>query len=111
MYNSANPWLLVLVSIVAEFLGTVALRYSDGFALFFPALISIGMYVAAIYLMALASTSLGIGLLYSCWAVGSAVLITVGSLILFEEKFSSQKSIGMIFALVALFLLNIGGEA
>lgn len=111
MYYVTNPWFLVLISIAAEFLGTMFLRYSNGFVLFLPASISICMYGVAIYFMALASMSIGIGVLYSYWAVGSAVLITVGSLLLFEEKFSTQKSLGMVFALAALFFLNTGEKA
>ncbi len=61
-------WLVLAASVVAEVLGTLALRYADGFTKPLPSAAVVVCYACAIWLMSLAVRHLEMGLTYAVWA-------------------------------------------
>lgn len=72
---------LLALAIVAEVLGTVALRMSDGFSKPLPSIGAVLGYVLAFALLAPVLKELDIGLVYAIWAgVGTALIAVIGVL-------------------------------
>lgn len=72
---------LLALAILAEVLGTVALRMSDGFSRPLPSFAAVVGYVLAFALLAPVLKELDIGLVYAIWAgVGTAMIAVIGVL-------------------------------
>lgn len=72
---------LLALAIIAEVLGTVALRMSDGFSRPLPAVGAVLGYLLAFALLAPVLKELDIGLVYAIWAgVGTALIAVIGVL-------------------------------
>lgn len=101
-------WFIIGISVVFEFVGTMALKYSNGFSLFWPSLVTVLFYAGAVGLMAVASKVLDVSIMYSLWASSSAALIAVGSYWLFSEHFTVYKATGVGLLIASIFVLNLG---
>jgi small multidrug resistance pump len=102
-------WLLVAVSVIAEVVGTVALKYSDGFSKVFPSGAAATCYALAIWLMAVAMRHLDMGITYAVWAAsGSAATALVG-IAFFGEQLGTVKALGLVCVVGGVVMLNVGG--
>jgi small multidrug resistance pump len=107
MRYHALAWLLLAASISAEVVGTIALRYADGFTRLWPSLAVGSLYALAIWLMSLSVRHLEVGLAYAVWAgVGTALTAVVGML-WFGESFHSTRLIGLAFVVAGVICLNL----
>ena len=97
-------WIYLAAAIATEVVGTVFLKFSDGFARPMPSLIVIVTYVLSIWLTALAVKGLEISLVYAIWAgVGTAAIAVIGMAALGE-------SINMLkVASIALVIAGVVG--
>ena len=103
-------WLLVAASVVAEVVGTVALKYSGGFSRIIPSGIAASCYGLAIWLMAVAMRQLDMGITYAVWAAsGTAVTALVG-VALFGEHMGTLKVMGLVCVVSGVVMLNLGGQ-
>ena len=78
MRSHALAWLLLAASIAAEVVGTIALRYADGFTRLWPSLAVGSLYALAIWLMSLSVQHLEVGLAYAVWAGVGTILAWEG---------------------------------
>jgi small multidrug resistance pump len=72
-------WIYLSAAIATEVIGTVFLRFTDGFTRPLPSTVVVVMYVVSLWLTALALKSLEISLAYAIWAgVGTAAVAVIG---------------------------------
>jgi small multidrug resistance pump len=72
-------WIYLSAAITTEVIGTVFLRFTDGFTRPAPSAVVIVTYVASLWLTALALKGLEISLAYAVWAgVGTAAIAVIG---------------------------------
>jgi small multidrug resistance pump len=110
MNSSLWAWLLIAASVVAEVVGTVALKYSDGFTKLIPSGTAASCYAVAIWLMAVAMRQLDMGITYAVWAAsGTAVTALVG-VALFGEHMGTVKLMGLVCVVAGVVMLNLGGQ-
>ena len=101
--------LLLSAAIVAEVVGTIALRDSHGFSRPLPTLVVVAGYALSFWLLALVLRDLPVGYVYAVWsAVGTALIAVVG-ILAFGEPSSVVKfaSLGLIVA--GVVGLNLAG--
>ncbi|GCL65524.1 DMT family transporter [Pseudaquabacterium pictum] len=107
MDSQKFSWLVLAASVLAEVLGTLALRYAASFTKFWPSAAVVACYSCAIWLMSVAVKQLEMGLAYAVWAgVGTALTALLG-MIWFGEASSALRIAGLgciVFGLVALNL-------
>ena len=109
MNPSLSAWLLVAASVIAEVVGTVALKYSDGFSKVFPSGAAATCYALAIWLMAVAMRHLDMGVTYAVWAAtGTAATALVG-IALFGEQLGTVKALGLVCVVGGVVMLHVGG--
>lgn len=103
-------WLLIAASVVAEVVGTVALKYSDGFSKLIPSGTAACCYGLAIWLMAVAMRQLEMGITYAVWAAsGTAVTALVGA-VLFGEHMGALKVAGLVCVVGGIVMINLSGQ-
>jgi small multidrug resistance pump len=110
MNPSLLAWLLVAVSVVAEVIGTVALKYSDGFSKVVPSGAAAACYGLAIWLMAVAMRHLDMGITYAVWAASGTAATALVGILFFGEQAGSMKMLGLVCVVGGVVMLNLGGE-
>lgn len=108
MNPSLLAWLLVGASVVAEVVGTVALKYSDGFSKVLPSGAAATCYALAIWLMAVAMRHLEMGITYAVWAGCGTAATALVAIALFGEPLGTVKALGLFCVIGGVVMLNVG---
>ncbi len=102
-------WILLILSILAEVVGTLCLKWSEGFARLWPTVGMIVLYIATIVLLTLSAKTLDLGLAYAIWAGVSVAGVAVCGVILFHEPLNAYRVIGIMAIIVGVLVLNLKG--
>lgn len=96
-------------AILAEVLGTTAMKYSDGFSKLWPSLITGFSYAVAFALLAQTLKTMSVGTTYAIWSgVGTAAIAVIG-IVFIGESVSAAKIMGILLVIFGVILLNVGG--
>ncbi|KAF1050409.1 MAG: Multidrug transporter EmrE [Burkholderia gladioli] len=101
----AFAWLAM--SIVAEVIGTSALRASDGFTRLWPTLIVIAGYGLAFYGLSLTLKTMPVGIVYAIWSGAGIVLITLVAIALYGQVPDLPTVIGLALIIAGVVVLNL----
>ncbi|MCZ4096224.1 multidrug efflux SMR transporter [Streptomyces sp. So13.3] len=97
-------------AIIAEILGTTAMKYSDGFSRLWPSAITVTGYVIAFALLAQTLKTVEVGTAYAIWAgVGTAMIAAIGMVFLGEAA-NAAKVLGVLLVIAGVIVLNLGGS-
>jgi small multidrug resistance pump len=102
-----SPWLLLSITIVAEVIGTVALRFSDGFTRLWPSVICVVAYVFTFYGLAVTVRELPLGLVYAIWAGAGTALVAVIGMAALGETVSGLKIVSLALVVAGIVGLNL----
>lgn len=102
-----TPWLYLGTAIVAEVIGTSALKASDGFTRLWPSVIVVVGYACAFWLLALTLRSIPVGVAYAIWAGLGIVLIALVGVVLFGQKLDAGAVIGMGLIVAGVVVMNV----
>jgi small multidrug resistance pump len=102
-------WVTLVGAIMAEVLGTTALKYSDGFSKLWPSLGTTAGYLIAFALLAQTLKTMSVGTAYAVWSgVGTAAIAAIGMVFLGEAA-SAAKLVGIALVIAGVLVLNLGG--
>jgi small multidrug resistance pump len=102
-------WIYLSAAIATEVVGTVFLRYTDGFTKLSPSILVLVTYVASLWLTALALRQLEISLAYAVWAgVGTAAVAVIGMAAL-GESVNALKLASIALVISGVIGLNLSG--
>lgn len=107
MNSVLTAWLVLGASIISEVAGTVALKQSVGFTKPGPALLAGSLYVAAVWLMAIAMRHLEMGVTYAVWAASGTAITALVGIAIYGEQASVHKLAGILLVLLGVFVLSI----
>jgi small multidrug resistance pump len=107
---SVSPWLLLAVSILAEVVGTVALRVSEGFTRPVPSTLCVVAYLFTFYGLAVTVRELPLGLVYAIWAGAGTALVAVIGTVAFGEAISGLKVVSLALVVAGIVGLNLSGS-
>lgn len=107
MTLAVNPWLLLGLAIVAEVIGTSALKASDGFTRLGPALIVVVGYAVSFYCLSLVLRSIPVGVTYAVWSGLGIVLITLVAYVVYHQTIDLAGLIGMGLIVAGVLVLNL----
>lgn len=94
-------------AILAEVIGTTALKASNGFTRLGPVLLVVAGYGLAFFLMSLTLRSLSVGFVYAVWSGVGIVLVTAAGAVLFGEKVDLPGALGMALIVAGVVVLNV----
>ncbi len=110
MSSILMAWLLLATSVLAEVIGTIALKFSNGFT-HLPATISAACcFLIAIWLMSITLKHIEMGITYAVWAGSATGLLAVLGIVMYGESISLSKLIGMLLVIVGVIVLNLGSQ-
>jgi small multidrug resistance pump len=106
-------YLYLAIAIVAEVIGTSALKAAEGFTRPGPSLVVIVGYGAAFYFLSLALKTIPVGIAYAIWSGVGVALITLIGWVVFRQRLDAPALAGLalIVAGVAVIQVFSGAEA
>lgn len=102
-----NAWMILGLAIVAEVIGTSALKASEGFTRWWPSLLVVLGYAVAFYCLSLVLKSIPVGVAYAIWSGLGIVLITVAAFLLYGQRIDLAGLIGMGLIVAGVVVLNV----
>jgi len=105
----APPWLLLLLAIAAEVIGTSCLRLSAGMSRPLPALVVLAAYGTAMVLLARVVQTMPLGLTYALWSGIGIVAITLVGVVAYRQIPSGGQLFGMALIAAGVVIVNLNG--
>ena len=102
-----NPWLLLLVAILSEVIGTSALKASDGFSKLWPVLTVIVGYSLSFYCLSLVLRTIQVGVAYAVWSGVGILLITLVGWLVMGQKLDAGAIAGILLILSGVIVMNL----
>lgn len=106
-----NAWMILGLAIVAEVIGTTALKASESFTRLVPSLIVVVGYGVAFYCLSLVLKSVPVGIAYAVWSGLGIVLITAVAWLLYGQRIDLAGVIGMSLIIAGVVVLNVFSKA
>ena len=108
--TSPNPWLLLLLAVSAEIVGTSCLKLTQGFSRPWPTLLVLVAYGIAFLLLSRVVDTIPLGITYALWSgIGIVAIVVVGVLVYRQIPTPAQLvGIGLITA--GVITVNLGGQ-
>jgi len=99
--------LALAIAIVAEVIGTSALKASAGFSRPWPSLVVAAGYGTAFYFLSLALRQIPVGVAYAVWSGVGTVLIALVGVLLFRQKIDLAGMLGIALIIAGVLVLNL----
>ena len=107
---SPNPWLLLLLAVSAEIVGTSCLKLTQGFSRPWPTVLVLVAYGIAFLLLSRVVDTIPLGITYALWSgIGIVAIVLIGVLAYRQVPTPAQLvGIGLITA--GVITVNLGGQ-
>ena len=103
-------WILLVVAILLEVVGTTNMKLSEGFSRLGPSLLVLVFYGLSIVALTFAVNRLDVSVAYAVWSgLGTALVALVG-VFLFREPLTATKMAALALIIVGVAMLHLTGE-
>jgi small multidrug resistance pump len=102
-----NAFLLLILAIVSEVIGSAALKASEGFTRLGPSVVVAVGYGLAFYLLASSLRQIPLGSAYAIWSGLGTVGTAIIGVFVFREAFGAVQLAGMALIVVGVAVLNL----
>ena len=99
-------WVHLMVAIIAEVVGTSALKASDGFSRPVPLLITVAAYAVAFFFLALTLRTIPMGIAYAVWSGIGIVLISLVGWLMFRQSLDAPALVGLGLIIAGVVVIN-----
>lgn len=100
-------WIHLFIAGIFEVIWAIGLKYSNGFTVLVPSIITAIFMIASYYYLALALKSLPIGTAYAIWTgIGTVGTVILG-IILFKEPATATRLVCITMILLGIIGLKI----
>ena len=107
---SPNPWLLLLLAVSAEIVGTSCLKLTQGFSRPLPTLVVLGAYATSMLLLSRVVQSIPLGITYALWSgIGIVAIVLVG-LLAYRQVPTTAQLLGIGLITAGVIVVNLGGQ-
>ncbi|WP_413587502.1 DMT family transporter [Bdellovibrio sp. HCB274] len=104
------PYAYLAAAIIFEILGTIGMKYADGFTRLIPSVLMVLCFAISFFCITFALKTLPVSVVYAIWAgVGTAIMAVLG-LVIFNEPLPMQKVLATSLIVLGVVMLNFSGE-
>jgi len=100
-------YVYLLVAIVAEVIGTSALKASEGFSRLLPGALVVLGYGIAFYCLSQVLKSIPVGVTYALWSGVGIVLISGVGVVVYKQALDLPAIIGMALIIAGVAVINL----
>lgn len=101
------PYLILMLAVLAETIGTTALQASQQFSRPLPSAIVVVAYGAAFYLLAIALKTFPVGVAYAMWSGMGIVFISIIGFAVFGQRLDLAAVIGIALIMAGILVINL----
>ena len=102
-------WMLLLLAIAAEVVGTSCLKLSDGFSRLGPSVVVVLAYITSMLLLSQVVKSIPLGITYAMWSgIGIIAIVLVG-LLVYRQTPTTMQLFGMALITAGVVIVNLSG--
>jgi small multidrug resistance pump len=105
------PWLWLILAILAETLGTSALKASEGFTRLAPSLLTAAAYATSFYLLAQVLRTIPVGIAYAIWSGLGIVFIAAIGWLWFGQKLDTAALIGLALIVAGIVVMQVFSDS
>ena len=98
-------WVFLFVAILSEVIATSALKVSEGFTVFLPALVVVAGYSLSFYFLSLTLRTIPIGVAYAIWSGVGLALVTIIGWLAFNQKLDLAAVIGIFLIMMGVIVM------
>ena len=102
-----NIWIVLGIAILAEVIGTLALKFSDGFSRLWPSVVTVIGYGVAFYCLSMTLKVIPMGISYAIWSGVGIVLISLAGWLLMKQSLDLPAVIGMSLIIAGVIVINL----
>jgi small multidrug resistance pump len=95
------------IAILAEVIGTSALKAADGFTVAKPSALVVVAYGTSFYFLSLALRTVPVGLAYAIWSGVGIVLISIAAWVLYRQALDTAAIVGMALIIAGVAVINV----
>ena len=103
-------WIFLLLAAIFEVSWAIAMKYSDGFSVLVPSIITVVGYILSAVFLSLALKQLPLGTAYAMWTGFGIIGTSVLGVFLFNEKLTVPQVICVILIVVGIVGLKLLGK-
>ena len=105
--TQTHAYLYLAFAIVAEVIGTTALKASDSFTRPLPSAITVGCYALSFYLLSFSLRVLPTGIAYAIWSGVGIVLISLISWMAYGQRLDLPAIAGLGLIIAGVAVINL----
>ena len=98
---------LLGAAILAEVIGTSALKASEGFTRPLPSALTAVAYVAAFYALSLTLKTVPLGIAYGVWSGVGIVLVSAVGWVLYDQRLDTAALLGIGLILAGVLVIHL----
>ncbi len=100
-------WILLALAGVFEVIWAVAMKYSNGFTVLIPSIITVVGYIASAVFLSMALKHISLGTAYAMWTGFGIIGTTILGVLLFEERLSVPQVICILLIAIGIVGLKL----
>jgi small multidrug resistance pump len=100
-------WLYLALGIVFEVLGTVCMKYAEGFTKLVPSILVFVFYGLSLGLLVLVLEKFEVSIAYAIWASAGTALIAIIGIMFFNEPVSVAKVVSILLIIAGIVGLEL----
>lgn len=102
-----KTYLILLLAVAAETIGTTALQASHQFSRLLPSVVVVLAYGASFYLLSMTLKVLPVGIVYAIWSGLGIVFIAMIGYLVFGQKLDLPAVLGMAMILAGILVIHL----
>jgi small multidrug resistance pump len=104
-------WILLVVAIVLEVVGTTNMKLSEGFSKVVPSVLVLFFYALSIVALTFAVNRLDVSVAYAVWSGMGTALVAMIGIWFFQESLTTTKLIALGLIIVGVAMLHTTSES
>jgi len=104
-------YLILVLAVIAETIGTTALQASQQFTRFWPSVLVIFAYCISFYLLSITMRSLPVGIVYALWSGLGIVMIAGIGWLVFDQSLDLPAILGLMMIVGGIVVIHLFSSA
>ena len=104
------PWILLLLAIGSEVIGTSCLKLSQGFSRPIPTLVVLAAYSTSMLLLSRVVQTIPLGITYALWSGIGIIAIVLVALLAYKQVPSPGQLVGIAMITAGVIIVNLTGK-
>jgi len=100
-------WIFLLIAIIAEVIGTSALKSAEGFTKLIPSAIVVIGYGISFYFLSLTLKTIPVGIAYAIWSGVGIILISIIGYFFYKQSIDLPAIIGILLIMIGVIVINL----